>query len=707
MNQANDRNHQETVLEVKDLSISYETRKGDVPAVRGVSFEAHRGETVGLVGESGCGKSTVAFGIVDFLGPNGKIIAGSIQFQGEDLVGRSEDELRRLRGNRIAMVYQDPMQALNPSLRVGEQLAEALVFHQNTEQEEAWDRSIEMLKRVHMPDPAIVMDRYPHQISGGQQQRVVIAMALLNNPALLIMDEPTTALDVTVEAAVLDLIEELKEDFDTGILYITHNLGVVARVSDSLSVMYAGEMVEQGTTAEVFGNPLHPYTQGLMRCLPKLGSSKARAILYPIRGRVPPPAERPNNACVYAPRCDYATETCRLEQPELRDINGGHRARCIYAEEIDRHAWAPTSDVLSRLHAPEPVEAYRDYVLKVENLKTYYHQESKSVLDLLGLAREKYVKAVDDVTFHVPKRRTLGIVGESGCGKTTLVKALIGLEKINDGKAEFLGFDINRPLGDRDLKLIKEMQMVFQNPDSTLNPAYSIGKQIARPLKRFKIVPNDKVRDRVHKLLRAVRLDTYYYDRLPRQLSGGEKQRVGIARALASRPDLIICDEPVSALDVSVQASVLNLLMDLQEELGTTIIFIAHDLSVVRFLSDYVAVMYLGQIMEIGPAEAIYAPPYHPYTEALLSAVPIPDPTVEQKHIRLSGPVPSALNPPSGCPFHTRCPRRTMLPDRGKICENEVPPWRKPNEGHRIFCHITLEELNQVEPVVSRHGETE
>jgi len=695
-----EKDHHNPILEVRDLSISYETRKGDVPAVRGVSFKAYRGETVGLVGESGCGKTTVAFGILDFLGPNGKIVGGSIIFEGKDLIGRSGAELRKLRGNRVTMVYQDPIQALNPSVRVGEQLAEALVFHQEMTNEEAWDRSIEMLKRVYMPDPTNVMNRYPHQISGGQQQRVVIAMALLNNPALLIMDEPTTALDVTVEAAVLDLVEELKENLDTAILYITHNLGVMARVCDHLSVMYAGEMVEQAKAIEVFGNPLHPYTQGLMRCVPKLGSSKASAVLYPIRGRVPPPAERPDNACVYAARCDYATDKCRSERPGLRQIMMGHAARCFYAEEIDRHAWAPTPHIQSKLHSAEIAEPHRDYVLRIENLRTYYHEESTSVLGFLGLARERYVKAVDDVTFDVPNHRTLGIVGESGCGKTTLAKTIIGLEKIQDGQVEFLGFDITAPLEDRDLKFIREMQMVFQNPDSTLNPAYPVGKQIARPLKRFKLVPNDEIRSRVIELLRAVRLDTYYYDRLPRQLSGGEKQRVGIARALASRPDLIICDEPVSALDVSVQASVLNLLMDIQEELGTTIIFIAHDLSVVRFLSDYIAVMYLGQIVEIGPAAAIYASPYHPYTEALLSAVPIPDPTVEQKHIRLEGAVPSALDPPTGCRFHTRCPRRSMLPDGGRICEVEAPPWREARKGHRIFCHIPLEELRRIDPVV-------
>ncbi|MBW2057443.1 MAG: ABC transporter ATP-binding protein [Deltaproteobacteria bacterium] len=697
---AGERSGTTPVLEVEDLSISYETRRGEVPAVRRVSFKAHKARTIGLVGESGCGKSTVAFGIVDFLGPNGRIVGGSIRFQGMDIVGRSREELRELRGNRIAMVYQDPMQALNPSIRIGEQLAEVLVFHRHMPRQHAWTRAVEMLERVHMPDPAHVMDRYPHQISGGQQQRVVIAMALLNNPSLLIMDEPTTALDVTVEAAVLDLVEELREDFDAAIIYITHNLGVVARVSDYISVMYAGEVVEQGSAPEIFGNPRHPYTQGLMRCVPKLGASKATATLYPIRGRVPAPGDRPRHACIYEPRCDYATEQCRSMHPELREVTSTHKTRCFHAERIDPNRAIPPVDRQTRPVGSKTCGLQGKYVLRVQNLKAYYRQESKSVLALLGLARERYIKAVDDVSLNVAGSGTLGIVGESGCGKTTLVKAVIGLEKIDDGRAEFLGFDLTEPLGRRDIKLIREMQMVFQNPDSTLNPSYSVGKQIARPLKRFNVVPRDRVRERVVELLRAVHLDAYYYERLPRQLSGGEKQRVGIARALASRPGLIICDEPVSALDVSVQASVLNLLLDLQAELGTTIIFIAHDLSVVRFLSDYIAVMYLGQIMEAGPAEAIYAPPYHPYTEALLSAVPIPDPRIKQKRIRLQGAVPSALDPPRGCPFHTRCPRRTMLPENGRICEVEKPPWREAGTDHRIFCHIPLQELSGLEHVV-------
>ncbi len=687
------------VLEVDNLKISYETRKGDVAAVEGASFQVREGETIGLVGESGCGKSTIAFGIVNFLGPNGKIVDGSIRFQGNELVGRSQDELKKLRGDRIAMVFQDPMQALNPSVRLGEQLAEVLTFHRNISHGEAWQRSIQMLKRVNMPDVENMMIRYPHQISGGQQQRVVIAMAMLNNPALLIMDEPTTALDVTIEAAVLDLIEELKKDFNAANIFITHNLGVVARVSDYLCVMYAGQMVERGPLAEIFRNPRHPYTMGLLSCVPRLGESKLESLLEPIRGRVPPPAERSKNECVFALRCDYVTEECRKERPDFTEITPEHVARCIYALEIQSRPRTLRKRQKDKEAIAQP-ESPKEDLLSFEGVKVYYPQESNSVVSLLGLGEKKYVKAVDDVSVRVAKGRTLGIVGESGCGKSTLVKGLIGLEPVTDGDVEFLGFDATQPVSVRDTNLIKEMQMVFQNPDSTLNPSYSIGTQIARPIKRFKTVPRNQVKSEVIRLLKAVRLPPTYYDRLPRQLSGGEKQRIGIARALASRPDLIICDEPVSALDVSVQAAVINLLLEIQQVFGSSMIFIAHDLSVVRFFSDDIAVMYLGQIVEIGPAEAIYAPPYHPYTEALLSAVPIPDPDVDQKEIRLSGNVPSALNPPSGCRFHTRCPRRNMLPDDGKMCETEAPPWRASERGHRIFCHIPLEKLKEVEPVV-------
>ncbi len=630
------------VLQVEDLAISYETRKGDVPAVRDVSFEIMRGEAHGIVGESGCGKSTVAFGIVNFLGRNVRIVDGHILFQWQDLVDQAPEELRRIRGDRIAMVYQDPMQALNPSMRLGDQMSEVLIVHRDMEKAAAEEKCVDMLKRVYMADPANVMRRYPHQISGGQQQRVVIAMALLNDPALLIMDEPTTALDVTVEAAVLDLIAELQRVFDTAIMYISHNLGVVARVSTKVGVMYAGEIVERATVREVYLHPFHPYTQGLMRCVPRLGMDKRSSFLYPIPGRVPSPANLPPG-CIFEPRCDYARERCRLKKPELRQMEPGHWARCHFAEKVAQMGWEPPEEMLADLATPLEYDRAAEPILKISNVKTYYKAPSKQ---LIG-GEKLYVKAVDDVSITVQKGETLGVVGESGCGKSTLVKTIIGMERPSGGELEFMGVDVSTPVSQRDLSIIRELQMVFQNPDSTLNPSFTVGAQIGRPLRRFNAVPKEQIRGEVIRLLGMMKLGERYYDRLPRQLSGGEKQRVGIARAIAARPELLLCDEPVSSLDVSVQAAVLNLLMEIQAELGTTMIFIGHDLSVVRFFCDHIAVMYLGQIVEFGLSEAIYAPRYHPYTEALISAVPIPDPSVEQKHIRLSGNVPSALNPPS------------------------------------------------------------
>ncbi len=688
------------VLDIENLAVAYKVRGGEVEAVQNVTFDIMKGETHGIVGESGCGKSTCAWSVINFLGANGYVKKGTIKFQGKNLVGKKGEELRRLRGDQIAMVYQDPMQSLNPSMRLGEQMKEVLTVHQGLTDDEAAEQCIKMLERVYMPDAANVMRRYPHQISGGQQQRVVIAMALLNNPALLLMDEPTTALDVTVEAAVLDLIADLRQEYNTAIMYITHDLGVVARVSTRVGVMYAGEMVERARVVDLFKSPQHPYTQGLMRCVPKLGTDRTSSILYPIPGRVPPPDRRPAG-CVFWPRCDYVRKHCREERPKLRAIEGMETwVRCHYSEEIDLGSWEPPEDLIppGTGQKKEAREASKT-ILEVEGLKKYYGVRGNSFKDVLGISEKRYVKAVEHASFKVPQGKTLGIVGESGCGKSTLVKTIIGLERATDGKASFLGFDITDTISTRDRKLIQELQMVFQNPDSTMNPSYTVGQQIARPMKRFNVMPNEQITDEVLRLLRSMRLGEKYYDRLPRQLSGGEKQRVGIARALASHPDLVLCDEPVSALDVSVQAAIINLLLEVQEEFGTTLIFISHDLSVTRFFSDFVCVMYLGQVMELGPAEEIYAPPYHPYTEALLSAVPIPDPTARQKSVRLSGVVPSAIAPPDGCRLNTRCPRREMLPDPD-ICLTD-PPWQEVNPDHHIYCHIPLETLRKIDPVVS------
>ncbi|MDX9851838.1 MAG: ABC transporter ATP-binding protein [Anaerolineaceae bacterium] len=690
------------VLKLDNLSIAYKVRGGEVEAVQDVSFEIRRGESVGIVGESGCGKSTVAWSVVNFLGSNGYVKRGSILFQGRDLTSQRGEALRRLRGDQIAMVYQDPMKALNPSLRIGEQMNEVLMVHQKISQQEAYDRSIKMLKRVYMPDPQDVMRRYPHQLSGGQQQRVVIATALLNNPALLIMDEPTTALDVTVEAAVLDLIDDLRREFDTAIMYISHNLGVISRVCSKVAVMYAGKVVEWADVQKIFKSPKHPYTQGLIRAIPKLGEDKSSSRLYPIPGRVPAPNRRPEG-CVFHPRCDYVQGLCRDKKPEFRDVGDGIMARCHFSEKIDPSEWEPL-DVEEIKPVMPPITTDRvdlEPILQVSGLKKYYDVMGSTFKDMLGLNPKKYVKAVEDASFEVIPGKTLGIVGESGCGKSTLIKTIIGLEESTGGQIDFLGLDINKPLSERSGDVLKELQMVFQNPDSTMNPSYTVGQQIARPMKKFGVVPKNKVREEVVKLLRNMRMGENYYDRMPNQLSGGEKQRVGIARALATYPELILCDEPVSALDVSVQAAILNLLLKIQEKYGTTMLFIAHDLSVVRYFSDEILVMYLGQMMEKGPAEKIYSPPYHPYTEALLSAVPVIDPDAQQKRIRLSGNVPSAINPPTGCRFHTRCPRRNLLPDGGKICAEQLPPWQNMGDDHHIFCHIDEETLRSFEPVIT------
>jgi peptide/nickel transport system ATP-binding protein len=680
------------ILAVKNLAVSYKTRKGEVDAVRDVTFDIRRGENLGLVGESGCGKSTVAYAMVNFLGPNGFIKRGEVQFKGESLRGRSEFDLRKLRGGDISMVYQEPMSALNPSMRIRDQLAESLITHRGFAKNDAYAESLESLKKVYMPDPDGVMTRFPHQLSGGQQQRVVIAMAMLNNPSLLIMDEPTTALDVTVEAAVLDLIAELQRRYNTAALYISHNLGVVARVSDKVAVMYAGEIVELAPSRQIFHNPMHPYTQGLMRCLPDVDAPKGTRTLYPISGRVPSPANLPQG-CIFAPRCEQAKGECTVEHPALIELEPGHQVRCLMRakdwQEVQR-LWS----IGDEKPTEAPSRPAGESVLDVEEAKVYYPVPFQTVGGLFGLEKRKYVRASDDVSFTIKRGRTLGVVGESGCGKSTMAKAIVGLEPLYEGRIDFLNVDISQPVNKRNIESIRELQMVFQDPNGVLNPSYTIGEQIAFSLRRFGTVPPHQVHAEVERLLNAVKLDASYYNRLPRQLSGGEKQRVGIARAISTNPAMVVCDEPVSALDVSVQAAVLNLLLEIQHTNNTTMILISHDLSSVRFFSDDVAVMYLGKIVEIGPCETIYSPPNHPYTTALLAAVPRPDPDAPRSNIRLGGRVPSAVNPPSGCRFNTRCPFKI-----GAICEQQEPPTRDMGGGHLIFCHLSPDELkNKANP---------
>ncbi len=686
---------QAPILNVEHLELIYKTKAGSLTALRDVSLDIRPGDVLGLVGESGSGKSTLALAIMSYLAKNAEITGGRILFRGEDILQKSERELNHIRGNEIAMVYQDAMAALNPSLRIGQQLTEVLVEHKISSPAEARDECIHMLERVHMPDPPAIMDRYRHQLSGGQQQRVLIAMALLTNPALLILDEPTTGLDVTVEAGILDLISELKHEFDSTILYISHNLGVISRVADRVAVMYAGELVEQGSVRDVFMHPLHPYTVALFECIPKITASRQSGALHPIRGRVPMLYETPKG-CVFAPRCDRARERCHLEHPNFATRAEGHLVRCFYGgapNHSELRTLQAQAELADRESSPRESEGYGP-ILKIEGLKVYYKAKREGLEGLTGRQKKGFVKAVDDVDLIVQKKFALGIVGESGCGKTTLAKCVAGLIAPHDGKMDFMGMDITRLVERRPVELLKKLQMIFQNPESTLNPKRSIGEAIARPLRLFGTVPPHEIKKEVVRLLEAVRLGEEYYDRLPRHLSGGEKQRVALARAFAGRPALVLCDEPLSSLDVSIQAAVMNLLLEFQQTFENSMLFISHDLSVVYQLCDNIAVMYLGQLCEAGPTEALFSPPYHPYTEALLSAIPIPDPTVVRTRIRLPGAVPSALDPPSGCRFHTRCPRKL-----GSICEHEPPSLREMAGGHRIYCHLEIEELQTMEPV--------
>jgi len=678
------------VLEIDHVGISYFTRIGEIPAVPDFSLKLKRGESYGLVGESGCGKSTVAMAIMSYLGSNGGIVNGSIKFEGRDMATMSPEELRKIRGSKIAMVYQEPMSALNPSLTVATQMKEVLVFHEGVSDRVANERCLQMLRDVNMPDPETVMRRYPHQISGGQQQRVVIAMAMLSNPSLLLLDEPTTALDVTVEAVVIDLIGTLREKFNTTLLFISHNLGLIVKVCDRVGVMYSGEMAEEGTIREVFKQTKHPYTFGLFDCIPTLGADKHSRTLEPIPGQVSLPHERPPG-CTFGPRCKFFVGgVCDAAEIPLLPEPGSvtHHVRCVRKDEIEHVTNVTTGE--------GDEERRGETVLAINGMSKFYELSDMSLSAIMSGNTRHFVKANEDLNFNAERGRTVAIVGESGCGKSTFAKVLTGLETATDGHIMFEGADIAAiPVQKRDPKLIRALQMVFQNPDGTLNPSHSVGHCIGRVIRKFGIERDSrKVREMVGEMLDVVRLPKAFSTRKPRQLSGGQKQRIAVARAFAGNPSMVIADEPVSALDVSVQAAVINLLNDVQKKYNTTLLFISHDLSVVRFISDEIIVMYLGQIMEQGPSDMIFDPPYHPYTEALLSAVPIPDPDIAQKRIRLEGEMPSVINPPSGCRFSTRCPRYI-----GKICNEQEPPNQEVEPGHFIKCHISLEELKQVEPI--------
>ncbi len=662
-------------IRLDNLSVAYRIRGRDRTVLRNLSLRIQRGEVYGLVGESGCGKSTVALATVRYLPRNGSVTSGRISVDGCDLMGLSGRALRRFRAAKISMVYQDSGKALNPSIRIGRQIGEIFELIGKS-RAEAINSAIEMLKRVRISDPHRVMERYPHQLSGGMQQRVAIAMALASDPATLILDEPTTGLDATVEAEVLDLIMQLRQEFATSVLFISHNLAVVSHVCDRVGVLYAGSLVEEGPTKQVFNDPRHPYTVALLRCLPLSGQRKDHARLDTIPGFLPAPgADIPG--CAFADRCALADDRCRTLVPPLHDL-GGRLSRCHYHEraptlphttgsEIGPQSWCTTT---------------LDPILQVDDLNKTFGRGGHAL------------RAVKNLSLDLTPGETLGLVGESGSGKSTFAKLLLGLIQPDAGGTILLdGKILPLRLDGRSQAQVKSIQIVFQNPDSALNRSHTVRHLIGRALEKLSGLSGRAAQDRLEALTSSVRLTRRYLTARPRHLSGGLKQRVAIARAFAGEPRILVCDEPTSALDVSVQAAILNLLAELQSKHGVSYIFISHDLGVVRYLSDRIIVLYLGRIMEIGPSERVFSGPHHPYTEALLSAVPSLD-GVSGSRIRLDGEIPSAIDHPSGCVFHTRCPRKM-----GAICENQEPGLHETSvPGHKIRCHRFVE-LNDGEPL--------
>ncbi len=671
------------VLEIADLTVAYREGERWLPAVRDFSLCIAPGETVGLVGESGSGKSTIALSVMRYL-PQARVTGGQIAFQGRDLLALDVRQMRAIWGNELALVPQDPLSALNPSMRVGAQLAEGLRLHRGLSRDEAGRQVRALLEMVRLPDPERAAASFPHQLSGGMQQRVMIALALSTEPALLVLDEPTTALDVTTQAAILDLFRDLIRQRDTAALYVTHNLGVVSQLCDRVAVLYAGELVEEAPVRALFDRPLHPYTRGLIDSVPRLHPRPGTAELQPIPGQIPPLGQR-SPACVYADRCPLAIAVCHEQRPPLDTPAPGRSVRCHRWPEIQ--AGVVTARFAAEPAYSPPVDAQAEPLLDLSGVSVQF-ATGRSLPDLLRGRPPRPVHAVRHVTLDLGRRQTLGLVGESGSGKTTLARAIVGLQEIHRGEMTLLGARLPSGLADRPLALLKQLQIVFQNPEEALNPYRTVGQTLRRPLLRLRGLSRQEADSAVARLLADVRLPESYARRLPGELSGGEKQRVALARAFAAHPALLLADEPVSSLDVSVQASILNLLGRLQAEHESSVLFISHDLAVVAHIADQIAVIYAGELMEVAGAEALLRPPFHPYTEALLAAVPRLDPGDQPPLIRLEGEVTGQTADRRGCPFHPRCPRFL-----GPICVEQRPPWRVTAQGDRIFCHIPLETL--------------
>lgn len=678
------------LLDIQHLSVDFNTKKGLLRAITDVSLTIQAGETVCLVGESGSGKTITSKSVMRLIDyENGVISEGHIMLNGKDLVPMPQKELRSLRGKKMAMIFQEPMSAFDPVFTIGSQIVEVILNHQQGQRSKAWKHAIYLLQRVGIPEPEVRMKQYPNELSGGMLQRAMIAMALACGPELLIADEPTTALDVTIQAQILQLLKELKAEFNMSILLITHDMGIAAEVADRIIVMYAGQVVEQATVYQLFDRPHHPYTMGLLQSITTMDSDRSNK-LYSIEGSIPSLSELPTG-CRFHPRCPFATDRCVKDSPSLLEVNGRLSA-CWYAEVLVQ------SEDWNRSHNRKNVNSFRSSVTEVQHTSAVRQEPeiTENLFEIEGLSKfypvqssilsrnKKVIHAVDDVSVNFRKGETFGLVGESGSGKSTLGRVILQLEQATSGRVLYKGRDLGslNTAGLREAR--KNMQMIFQDPYGSVDPRWNVGDIIGEPLSVHEKLNAKETRSRVEELLDAVGLDHTLVDRYPHEFSGGQRQRIGIARAIALHPEFILADEAVSALDVSVQSQIVNLMQDLQRERNLTYLFIAHGLNIVRHISDRAGVMYLGKIVEIAPSDELFLHPAHHYTKALIASIPLPDPTRTREYIAIQGEIPSPANPPPGCHFHTRCPAATAR------CREEQPVLQEVGRGHLTACHYPV-----------------